>query len=237
MKNRHINFFPDFTSGIQCLLFLSILYVLFNIIGEALVYKIVRIGPALGPGGILVLPLLFLVEDVIAEIYGYKVSRFLLWIILLMSILFAAICSFIVSLPSPTYWAYQQSYENVFYPILKVTPYATTAIFAGRFTNIYIITKFKVLTHGRFFWLRSIASTIFGTTVALSILFGFAFWGLVPLSGVVRLFVSDFLVRLSYSIIGGIPVTFLVIYLKAKLEIDVFDNGTNFNPFRLSNED
>lgn len=196
-------------------------------------YKLIAIGPLTGPGGLSVLPLIFLIEDIIVEIYGYKISRFLLWLILASSIMFSLACVTIIHLPSPTYWHLQKEYDAVFNPILKSGPAAVLAIFVGRFTNIILMTKWRILLKGKYFWLRSIFSTLIGSAFALSVFFILSFWGTVSFSVLETLFLSDMAVRLGYTIIGGIPVAFLVSYLKRKLGIDIFDDHINFNPFSL----
>ena len=61
--------------GSPYLLFLIVLYVTFNLLGTTLIYKLVVVGPGLAPGGLFVLPFVLLIEDVIAEVYGYAISR------------------------------------------------------------------------------------------------------------------------------------------------------------------
>jgi uncharacterized integral membrane protein (TIGR00697 family) len=218
---------------LKLLFLLVMLYFTINLIGVPMAYKIIVIGPLIGPGGLSVLPLIFIVEDIIVELYGYKVSRYLLWLILLSTIIFTLACVAIVHLPSPNYWHLQSSYDTVFNPILKSGPSAVLAIFVGRFVNIILMTKWKIMLRGRWFWLRSVFSTLIGSTLALTVFFILSFWGRVPFNVIQELFFSDIAVRLGYVMVGGIPVAFLVSYLKRKLNIDVYDDHVNFNPFSL----
>lgn len=222
-----------YDARIKLLLFLMMLYFTINLIGIPMAYKLIAIGPLTGPGGLAVLPLIFLIEDIIVELYGYKISRFLLWLILGSSIIFSVACVSIIHLPSPSYWHLQKEYDTVFNPIMKSGPAAVLAIFAGRFTNIILMTKWKILLRGRHFWLRSIFSTLIGSLIALSVFFVISFGGTVSFSVLESLFLSDMAVRLGYTIIGGIPVAFLVRYLKKKLGIDAYEEHINFNPFSL----
>jgi uncharacterized integral membrane protein (TIGR00697 family) len=218
---------------IKLLFLLSMFYFTINLIGVPMAYKLIVIGPLIGPGGLSVLPLIFLVEDIIVELYGYKVSRYLLWLILFSTMIFSFACVAIIHLPSPDYWHLQNSYDTVFNPILKSGPAAVLAIFVGRFVNIILMTKWKIMLKGKSFWLRSVFSTLIGSTLALTIFFILSFWGKVPFDVIQKLFFSDIAVRLCYVMIGGIPVSFLVSYLKTKLGIDVYDDHVNFNPFSL----
>jgi proline iminopeptidase len=48
------------------------------------------------------------------------------------------------------------------------------------------------------------------------------------------MFLSDFLMRVAYAMIGGIPAILIVIWLKSSEKIDIFDVSTNFNPFKVA---
>ena len=98
----------------QYLTFLLMLYVTFSLIGDAVLYKIVKINFIIGPGGILSLPFVLLMEDIIAEVYGYKISRYLSWYILISQLIFSLFVVFIIHLPSLSYWHDQSSFQKVF---------------------------------------------------------------------------------------------------------------------------
>lgn len=220
----------------QYLTFLLMIYVTFSLIGCAVLYKIVKIGFVVGPGGILSLPFVLLMEDIIAEIYGYKVSRILLWYILISQLIFTYFVLMVVYLPSPDYWHHQNAYNEVFGNLGKGITTMVIAIFVGRFANLYIITKFKILLKGRFFWVRSILSSFCGDILTLTILYTIAFSGL-TFAEMSHLYLSDLFTRVLYSILGSGPAQLIVMYFKQKEGLDVYDIGTNFNPFRFSLHD
>lgn len=224
----------NFDAPFKLLHFLAMLYYTINIIGIPVMYKIIVVGPLVGPGGLVILPFIFLLEDIIVELYGFKVSRFLLWLVLASTIIFSLLTVWIVHLPSPTYWHKQEIYNIVFDPILKVGFSSVLAVFVGRFTNIILMTKWKIMMKGRFFWIRSIFSTFIGSALALAVFFGLSFTGTVSLKAIETLFLSDIAVRVGYTVIGGLPVAFLVAYLKNKIGLDTFEKGLDFNPFSLN---
>jgi uncharacterized integral membrane protein (TIGR00697 family) len=224
-------------AGAQFLMLFTMLYVTFNLVGCALLYKVITVGPGIAPGGIFFLPLVLLIEDIVAEIYGYKISRALLWYILLSSLIFSACTVAIVQLPSPEFWHLDSSYHAVFDPLLRGGPALFVAVLIGRFINIYALTKSKILVRGRYFWIRSVLSTSIGGFVALSLLCGLAYSNSVPFSGIEKLFITDYSIRVLYAVLGGIPAALIVIYIKKNYGIDTYDYDTNFNPFKLSLED
>lgn len=238
MKNSpSIQSFSWNICGSPYLLLLIVLYVTFSLLGTVLLYKLVVVGPGLAPGGLFVLPFVLLIEDVVAEVYGYKISRVLLWFVFLSMIVFTVSALIIVHLPSPTYWHLQPAFNEVFDPILRGAPSLLLALFVSRFTNIYMITKLKILVNGRFFWLRSIFSSSLGGFLGLIIAFGLAFGNGISLAGLEKLILTDYSVRLLYAVLGGGPAWLLVIFLKSKENIDIYDVGTNFNPFQFTIKD
>ncbi|HVV68483.1 MAG TPA: VUT family protein [Gammaproteobacteria bacterium] len=128
------------------------------------------------------------------------------------------------------------SFEKVFGELLEGAPSMVFAIFCGRFLNLYTITKLKMLTRGRYFWLRSIFACLIGDLITLTLVYSIIFHNL-PFSAVSQLYFSDLFVRVSYSIVGGGPAVLVVNYLKKKEGLDVYDHGTNFNPFKFSLSD
>jgi len=223
--------------GSPYLLFLIVLYVTFSLLGTVFLYKLVIVGPGLAPGGLFVLPFVLLIEDIVAEVYGYKISRLLLWLVFLSMIVFTAGALLIIHLPSPSYWHLQSNFNNVFDPILRGAPSLIIALLVSRFINIFLITKLKILVRGRFFWLRSIFSTLLGGAIGLIIAFSLAYGASIPLAGIEKLILTDYFVRFLYATLGGGPAWLFVIYLKKKENIDVYDIGTNFNPFKLALKD
>jgi uncharacterized integral membrane protein (TIGR00697 family) len=220
----------------QYLTFLLMLYITFSLIGCPVLFKLVQVGFIVGPGGLVSLPFVLLLEDIIAEVYGYSISRTMLWYILFSMLLFIFSIEFIINLPSPSYWSGESAYQFVFGALGKGVPIMVFAIFCGRFINLYTITKLKLLTKGRNFWLRSIFACFVGDIVALTIIYGIAFHN-VPFPEMVHLFLSDLFVRVAYSIVGGGIGVYIVKFLQKKEGIDVYDYKTNFNPFRLSLKD
>lgn len=104
-------------------------------------------------------PLLFQSLDIITEVYGDKIAKFSLYQHYIFLYLFIAMSFIVISLPSPKWFNMQQTYENVFFPMFPLLTSALAGILISSFLNIYYLSAWKFLTKGRYFWLRSLATT------------------------------------------------------------------------------
>jgi uncharacterized PurR-regulated membrane protein YhhQ (DUF165 family) len=60
------------------------------------------------------------------------------------------------------------------------------------------------------------------------------FYGVVPVSTIIRLIISGYLAKVIYEALMT-PLTYLVVdFLKRKEKVDYFDYKTDFNPFVAS---
>jgi uncharacterized PurR-regulated membrane protein YhhQ (DUF165 family) len=92
----------------------------------------------------------------------------------------------------------------------------------------------KILTKGRWLWTRTIGSTIVGEGVDSLIFYPMAFLGAAgwTTNQVLVVLATQWVLKVSWEVILT-PVTYAVVgFLKGREGVDVFDEGTNFSPFR-----
>src|SRR5688572_28778154 len=117
--------------------------------------------------GVLFFPLSYLFGDILTEVYGYARSRKVIWAGF-GALIFASLMSFVViNLPvAPTMSIEQQQAVNlIFGQTPRIVLASLTAFWLGEFTNSFVIAKLKILTQGKFLWIRTIGSTIFGEMI------------------------------------------------------------------------
>jgi uncharacterized PurR-regulated membrane protein YhhQ (DUF165 family) len=94
----------------------------------------------------------------------------------------------------------------------------------------------KLWTNGKWLWTRFIGSTITGQFVDTAVVMIVAFAGTTSWSVILRLMISGYVAKVLYEA-ALTPATYWVVNnLKRAESIDVFDRGTNFNPFARSRE-
>ncbi len=218
----------------QYIVILSMLYVVTFIFPIMMAYRMVQLGPFLTPGGTLIFPASYFFGDIIAEVYGYKVARQLLWSALICQMFLSIVVVAVLKTPYPTYWQQEPAFELVLGNALRYAIASSIGNFFGEFCNIYLISKFKILLSGKYFWMRSLGSTLVGEAVLTSVVFFITFHGLASGKHMALLIVSGYLYKMAFAVIAVVPASLAVAFLKKKEGVDVFDYDTNFNPFKFN---
>lgn len=181
----------------KCLAPLAMFYMTVKLITVLLIYKIVTIGSISTTAATIIIPLWFLIGDVIAEVYGYNISKQIIWAALLCQFIFAFICTILINLPSPANWALQGAYDHLLGNLPRVVTASFIAIVCGAFVNAYMVAKWKVLLGGRLFWLRSLGASIIGEAVFVIISLCMEFIGVIPFQTLVQLILVSFAMKIT----------------------------------------
>jgi len=115
------------------------------LISAVLVNRILYFHGVLEPGGILVFPITYICSDIIAEIYGFKISRHILWCGLACQFIFAVLMYFILKLPTPPSFQFNNDFNVVFSHLVRYSISFTIGTIAGGYLNIYFVSKLKII--------------------------------------------------------------------------------------------
>jgi queuosine precursor transporter len=230
---KQVEYSQKLDKPVKYLNILGVLYTSFLLVASLIVHKMVVIFGLTISASTLVFPFTYFLGDVIAEVYGYKVSRQLIWAAFAAMFIFDMLSAAIIHLPSPAYWSLQSAYDTVISPLPRIFLGDFLGLTIGAFLNVYLITKWKVMAHGRFFWLRSLCSAALGEAAFNIIAFMVVFIGVIPFNNIIQAMIFSYLFKVLFALISVVPALLLVRYLKNKECIDVYDYNTNFNPFTL----
>ena len=183
---------------------------------------------------VVVLVLSNVIGDVLTEVYGYARARRAIWAGFAALLFMVTMSMIVVALPPDAGWTGQAAYEAVFGQVPRIVFASVIAFWAGEFVNSYVLARMKIWTKGRHLWSRTIGSTIFGEGVDSLIFYPLAFLGAEgwTTSLVLTVLFTQWVLKVAWEVILT-PFTYLVVgWLKRKEGIDVYDEGTNFTPFR-----
>jgi hypothetical protein len=235
---RSYRFLPIVTSiFVTCLIVSNIIAVKIASFGS-----LPLIGPLFLPVAVIVFPISYIFGDVLTEVYGYARARQVIWIGFGCNLLAVAAIWAGGLLPGAPFWnagvyesphAAQAAYEAILGFTPRLLAASFTAYLAGEFLNSYVLAKLKVATAGKWLWLRTISSTLVGQLADSGLFIAIAFAGVVPVTALGRLIVTQWLFKCAYEA-AATPLTYVVVgFLKRWEKEDHYDRDTNFNPLAI----
>ena len=213
-----------------------VILLLSNVLGAGKRAEIDLPGLGLLPfgAGILFFPLSYVIGDVLTEVYGYARARRCIWAGFVATLFMAMMSWVVVALPPAADWPGQAAYESVFGQVPRIVLASVVAFWAGEFANSYVLARMKLRSRGRGLWKRTIGSTIVGQGLDSAIFYPLAFYGAVgwPLESMLAVMASQFALKVAWEALLT-PVTYAVVgFLKRREGVDVYDENTDFTPFR-----
>ncbi|PJE14244.1 queuosine precursor transporter [Legionella sp.] len=188
-------------------------------------------------GGTFTSPLVFILDDIIAEIYGYKIARFVIITGYFAQTMIVIICLIVIQAPHPSFFTHQSSYDYVLgVSLLRINISGFIAYIFSNLMNSYILTRWKFLVKGKYFWLRSLGSSIFSEILYSFIAILMMELSSIPLKEILKVATISFSIKAFYSIVLAYPANILVDYLKRVTGIDVYDFPKKFTPLKYSRE-
>ena len=183
--------------------------------------------------GVLFFPVSYIFGDVLTEVYGYARARKVVWAGFA-ALAFASFMSWAtLAFPPAAGWPHQAAYETVFGGTPRIVAASLVAYFSGEFCNSFVLAKLKLVTSGRLLWSRTIGSTIVGEAVDSVIFYPLAFLGVWPNDLVVRVMITNYLLKVLWEVLMT-PFTYRIVnFLKRAESEDYFDRTTDFTPFSL----
>ncbi len=200
-----------------------------NIIGAS---KLATLSGFTFGAGIMFFPLSYVLGDVLTEVYGYARARRCVWVGFSALIFMAFMAFVVVHLPPAQGWGGQAAYEAVFADLWRLALASITAFWVGELANSFVLARMKVITQGRMLWARTIGSTVVGQAFDSLIFYPLAFYGVWSNAQILTVMITNWLLKVTWEAVLT-PVTYKVVgALKRHEGLDVYDEGTNFTPFK-----
>lgn len=213
-----------------CGLLFSVCLLIANIVEQ----KLIRIGPIEATAGLLIFPISYILNDVIAEVWGYRKARLIIWSGFAMNFLAIAIFQLSILAPSSDNFTHQAEFQLVLGNTMRIVGASFAAFLVGSFVNAYVMSRMKVWQKGKGFSLRAVVSTLFGEGADSLVFFTLAFYGVIPANDLFLLILTQMGMKTGYEILI-LPLTNLVVRkVKALEESDVIDQKISYNPFKVS---
>ena len=173
--------------------------------------KLIQFGPFIADGGAFLFPLVYVLGDILAEVYGFKATRRAIFTGFALSIL-AALTFWIVQLaPYPADWANQSAFESVLGFVPRIVLASVLGFLAGQLLNAYVLVRIKEHFGEKRLWVRLVGSTVVGEFADTLIVCTIAFYGVISgaeflsyvfFGYIYKTLIEVFLLPLTYPVIG-----------------------------------
>lgn len=209
---------------------LSMIYITLMCVASLVVYKLTTIGGFVVSVGSFIIPLVHLLLDIISERYGYEIAKKIILYGLICQFIFALICAYIIILPSPHFWHFQEAYDQILGKLPRVFIGSFLGTIIGLFLNAKLISKWKIFVKGRYFWIRSIGSSAAGQLIFSIIAITYDMYGVQPAQIIINVIFASYIIKLCFTLLAATPAAIIVSILKIYEKTPNFSN--NINPFR-----
>ncbi|WP_432644941.1 queuosine precursor transporter [Methanobrevibacter sp.] len=171
-------------------------------IANLITVKVINIG-FLGmetPAGVLIYPLVYILTNVIAEVYGEKVAQRTIILGLCVDILFVFMTTLILFLPSPSFYTGDSSLEFVFTQTPRILVASYISYLIGNFVNARITAK---LNKGKdYSSVKNLGIIAFSELIDNFIFIGLAFIGVFAVTDILIMIISHWILSLIWSAIA-----------------------------------
>lgn len=162
--------------------------------------------------GTLVFPLTYMLGDVLTEVWGFKTARKVIFITLLCNIFFIVFTSLGIILPTVSgQQVISDAYKTVFLQTPRILGASLVAFIVGEFSNSFVLEKIKQKTKGKYFWLRTIGSSVVGHFLDTSIFLIIAFLGVVDFKELVLMIVIQYVIKLGIEALCATPFAYMFV--------------------------
>ena len=183
--------------------------------------------------GLIIFPVSYIINDCIAEVWGFKKARFIIWVAFTVNFFAILLFQVSIALPPADYWQMQEAYSSVLAQTPRIALASLMAFLCGSFLNAYVMSKMKIMHRGKHFGLRAIASTVVGELADTLIFTTVGFLFVIPLQAVVMIILTETVLKTLFEIVI-LPLTAKVVRrVKEREGVDVYDDDISYNVLRI----
>lgn len=186
--------------------------------------KLIEFGPIITDGGAFLFPLVYIVGDVLSEVYGLKAARRAIFLAFALSILASLTFWAVQAAPPADGWENQGAFEAVLGFVPRIVLASVCGFLVGQLLNAYVLVKIKERTAERALWFRLIGSTVVGEFADTLTFCTIAFYGVITGSDFVNYVITGYVYKTLLEVVL-LPITYRVIALMKRIEPSYYREG------------
>lgn len=130
--------------------------------------------------GIFLVPLTFLITDIVSEVYGREISQQFVYIGMIVIFLTMLVTQFFIYLPPNVRFELNTEYSQIFGSSIRIMLASLLAFGLSQFNDVFVFHYLKKKTDGKMLWLRNNLSTIISQAIDTTVFMLVAFCGISP---------------------------------------------------------
>lgn len=214
--------------------------IVFFIASKTMAAKFITIGfLTINVGGI-VFSLAYLAADMMTDVYGIERTKQMVFFVIFCNLIFV----FDVWLTNLLAISDSSPFKAILHNQARMFIASATAFFLGMTINSTVISIIKTRQRKRgislkkefitTIWTRIATSSALGIIIDVSLFSLVAFYGIVPTEKLGNVILLEDAYKISYEVLLA-PISIGLIYLlKVKEKVDIYDELSNLNPFRVN---
>lgn len=172
--------------------------------------KLFEVGPLILDGGIFLFPLVYILGDVLAEVYGFAAARRAVLLAFAMSGLAALTFWLVGAVPPVESWGNQEAWDAVLGFVPRIVAASLAAFLMGQLINAYVLVAIKQRTDESRLWVRLIGSTAVGQAADTLVFCTIAFYGVITGAEFLNYVIVGYLGKTLVEVVL-LPVTYRVV--------------------------
>ena len=204
MNNKSINL-DKYNSNV--FLYLSVVFIVCLLLSNILAAKLLKIGPYSVTSGVIIFPISYIINDILAEVYGYNKAKKVIIMGFLMSLFMSLIFLLAISLPAPDWFKNADAFKTILGSTPRIALAGFLAYLCGSLANAKVLVKMK--NHSKF-GARAILSTLVGESIDSLIFVTVSFIGVLTTKQLLEMIILQISIKTIYEIIC-LPITAIVV--------------------------
>lgn len=212
---------------------MAVLFTVCLISSNLFASKVIDLWGVTLPGAVIIFPISYILNDCIAEVWGYRRMRLVIWMAFAMNLFVILAGELVVLLPGASFWDGAPHFNYMFTLAPRIAIASLLAFLAGSNLNAMVLSRMKLASDGRRFGVRAIVSSVVGELADSLIFIPIAFWG-TPLRALALMGLAQVSFKVIYEL-AVLPLTTVIVRKVKRYEgTDTFDKGISYNPFKIT---
>lgn len=186
------------------------------IVSNILAFKTFRIGDINLPSAVIIFPIIYIINDILSEVYGYKKAKNTILLGFLTNLIAVIMYNIAIILPPSENFLLQSEFALVLSNSLRMLIASFLAYIVGSLANSKIMIILKEKARKKLM-LRCVISTLIGETLDACIFITIAFAFTMPIKIIITMIIAQALFKTIYEILV-FPFTKKIIQNVKKIE-------------------